>query len=146
MQGVCRGLLFSTATSFNTETTKFDGLSSEMGTATEDIMNLQLERKWNCRYNQSTGNCFCKNLLELEHRIYQQILKCKGKKDDTEVKLQNEINQFKTKNDKLKEGYEKDTIITALREPAARRDKTRWETEHHRLKLLEINIINCWKL
>lgn len=146
MQGVYRGLLFSTATSFNTETTKFDGLSSEMGTATEDIMNLQLERKWNCRYNQSTGNCFCKNLLELEHRIHQQILKCKGKKDDTEVKLQNKINQFKTKNDKLKEGYEKAIIIKALRESAARRDETGWETEDRRLKLLEINITNCWKL
>ena len=45
MQGVSRGLLFSTTTSFNTETTKFDGVSSEMGTVTEDIMNLQLERK-----------------------------------------------------------------------------------------------------
>lgn len=145
MQGVI-GLLFSTITSLNTETTKFDSLSSEMGTFTEDIMNLQVERKWNCRYNQSTGNCFCKNLLELEHRIHQQILKCKGKKDDTEVKLQNKINQFKTKNDKLKEGYEKAIIIKALRESAARRDETGWETEHRRLKLLEINITNCWKL
>ena len=49
----------------------------------------------------------------------------------------------KKKNDKLKEGYEKDTIIKALRESAARRDETGWETEHRRLKLLEINIINC---
>ena len=44
MQGVI-GLLFSTITSLNTETTKFDSLSSEMGTFTEDIMNLQVERK-----------------------------------------------------------------------------------------------------
>ena len=57
--------------------------------------------------------------------MHQEISKCKGKEDDTEVNLQNEIDRLKTENGKLKkDGYEKDNILKAFTDASARRDET----------------------
>lgn len=71
----------------------------------------------------------------MEHHIQKDTSGCKGKASYDATTLRNQIKQSKSKNDKHKKAYKKDSTIKALTDTAAGIEETaEWQTKYCKSK------------